>query len=100
MPFFLHRVSRRVGDFWALSKVQLLHDLFMLHAKKDLCSKADNERRWHVIMCVEVTACDDLMWACDCHFFSTYELPCMHLILISREGHGFDQLSMTTDSER
>ncbi|TYZ60742.1 hypothetical protein PybrP1_004928 [[Pythium] brassicae (nom. inval.)] len=99
VPVHLRCVASRLGQ-WALGTILVGHDLFLVRSKGSSCAKGagkgGDEWRWHASMCGEVAGCDDLMWTCDCHFFSKYELPCMHLMLVARKGHEFDQLPVTT----
>uniref|UniRef100_K3X1W9 SWIM-type domain-containing protein n=1 Tax=Globisporangium ultimum (strain ATCC 200006 / CBS 805.95 / DAOM BR144) TaxID=431595 RepID=K3X1W9_GLOUD len=83
VPEFIQRVAVQLSDF-ALEKVQDQWD--------SCCAIGKDTRR--------AFQCDDLLWACSCLFYLSYELPCQHLMSVARYTHQFTQLPETAISKR
>ncbi|KAF1328639.1 hypothetical protein FI667_g6596, partial [Globisporangium splendens] len=89
VPDFLRRVSGRLSDF-ALEKVQEQWDTCGEIAKVTSCIQDETQSwKWEVRVFGRLSHCDDLTWTCSCLFYSSYLLPCQHLMHLAHKVHRF-----------
>lgn len=79
---------------YILKKLMQQYDLSVVRLADAMLEQPDRSEswKWEVRAHNQRFVCNDIEWECTSAFHVSTKLPCQHIMLVARIGHGFNQL--------
>lgn len=99
VPTILRRISGVMSNF-TLAKVRRWWDIYIIHGANMALAPVQSSCDWEVHSNGRRFICNDAKWTCSCWFYTTYHLPCEHIMAVVKKGKGFDELPVLALAKR